>query len=68
MKTDILPLLDDDSMGELDEEVNMISKRMPDCRSSEGGSGEFLSQEGVQGAIKREEEGFELAQKGQEKK
>jgi len=38
---------DDDSMDELDGEVAMISNKMPEAASSEGGSGDMLSGEEV---------------------
>lgn len=43
----IILVQDDDSMDELDGEVAMISKKMPEGLSSEGGSGDMLSGEEV---------------------
>lgn len=56
VKKEILPLLDDESMDELDGEVAMISNKMPDHKSSEGGSGDLMTSEEVKIALKREQE------------
>jgi hypothetical protein len=54
-----MPVMDEESMDELDGEVAMISKRIPESKSSDGGSSDILSADDIKMVIQREENGID---------